>query len=130
MDATGPAPVPATAAPEPAAPKPILPARAAFAITIGIVVGAGIFRTPSLVAGASASEAVFLGAWLVGGLLSIIGALCYAELASTYPHAGGDYAYLRARVRRTRRVPPCVGAAGGDPDRIDRPAGVRGAVIT
>ncbi|GHA79950.1 amino acid transporter [Lysobacter bugurensis] len=77
------------------APRPVLHARAAFAIAIGIVVGAGIFRTPSLVAGAAATEAVFLGAWLVGGLLSIVGALCYAELASTYPQAGGDYTYLQ-----------------------------------
>lgn len=83
------------ARPVAAAPRPILPARAAFAIAVGIVVGAGIFRTPSLVAGASSSEAVFLGAWLVGGALSIVGALCYAELASTYPQAGGDYSYLR-----------------------------------
>jgi amino acid transporter len=91
MDATtAPAARPATAAP-----RPILPARAAFAIAVGIVVGAGIFRTPSLVAGAASSEAVFLGAWLVGGVLSIVGALCYAELASTYPQAGGDYSYLR-----------------------------------
>jgi APA family basic amino acid/polyamine antiporter len=77
------------------APRPVLHARAAFAIAVGIVVGAGIFRTPSLVAGAAASEAVFLGAWLVGGLLSIVGALCYSELASTYPQAGGDYNYLK-----------------------------------
>lgn len=77
------------------APRPVLHARAAFAIAIGIVVGAGIFRTPSLVAGAAASETVFLGAWLVGGLLSIIGALCYSELASAYPQAGGDYSYLK-----------------------------------
>lgn len=76
-------------------PRPMLPARTAFAIGAGIVIGAGIFRTPSLVAGASSSEAVFLGAWLVGGLLSIIGALCYAELASHHPEPGGDYAYLR-----------------------------------
>jgi amino acid transporter len=76
-------------------PQPTLRGREAFAIAIGIVVGAGIFRTPSLVAGASASELVFLGAWIVGGLLSIVGALCYAELASTYPQAGGDYSYLK-----------------------------------
>ncbi|WP_149193460.1 APC family permease [Luteimonas suaedae] len=78
-----------------ALPRPTLRAREAFAITIGIVVGAGIFRTPSLVAGASGSEAIMLAAWAVGGLLSVVGALCYAELATTYPQAGGDYAYLR-----------------------------------
>ena len=78
-----------------AVPRPALRPRDAFAITIGIVVGAGIFRMPSLVAGASASEAVMLAAWLAGGLLSIAGALCYAELATAFPQAGGDYSYLR-----------------------------------
>src|SRR5690606_21786651 len=78
-----------------AVPRPVLRPRDAFAITIGIVVGAGIFRMPSLVAGASASEAVMLAAWLAGGLLSIAGALCYAELATAFPRAGGDYSYLR-----------------------------------
>ena len=78
-----------------AAPRPTLRTREAFALGIGIVVGAGIFRTPSLVAGASSNDLVFLAAWVVGGALSIIGALCYAELASTYPQAGGDYSYLK-----------------------------------
>jgi len=78
-----------------APPRATLRARDAFAITIGIVVGAGIFRTPSLIAGASGSEFMMLAAWVVGGILSIVGALCYAELATTYPQAGGDYNYLR-----------------------------------
>ena len=60
-----------------------------------VVIGAGIFRTPSLIAGVSGSEFVMLAAWVVGGVLSIVGALCYAELATTYPQAGGDYNYLR-----------------------------------
>lgn len=78
-----------------------LGAREAVAITVGIVVGAGIFRTPSLVAGAADSVVAVLLAWAVGGLISLVGALCYAELASTYPHAGGDYHYLaRAFGRR------------------------------
>ncbi|MBB3343735.1 amino acid permease [Luteimonas sp. RC10] len=80
---------------DPAPPRATLRARDAFAITIGIVVGAGIFRTPSLVAGASSSELMLLLAWVAGGALSVVGALCYAELATTYPQAGGDYAYLR-----------------------------------
>ena len=78
-----------------ALPRPVLRPRDAFAITVGIVVGAGIFRMPSLIAGVSGSELVMLAAWLAGGLLSIVGALCYAELATTYPQAGGDYSYLR-----------------------------------
>lgn len=78
-----------------------LGAREAVAITVGIVVGAGIFRTPALVAGSADSVQAVLLAWAAGGLISLVGALCYAELASTYPHAGGDYHYLaRAFGRR------------------------------
>lgn len=66
----------------------------ALAITVGIVVGAGIFRTPSLVAGAADSPGAVLLAWAAGGVISIVGALCYAELACAYPHPGGDYQYL------------------------------------
>ena len=74
--------------------RPTLRRRDAVAITVGIVVGAGIFRTPGLIAGAAASEAAVLLAWVAGGLISLVGALCYAELAAAYPHAGGDYHYL------------------------------------
>ncbi len=71
------------------------------ALIVGTVVGAGIFRTPALVAANSGSEAAMLLAWVVGGLVSLVGALCYAELATTYPHPGGDYHYLtRALGRR------------------------------
>jgi amino acid transporter len=67
----------------------------AIALIVGIVVGAGIFRTPSLVASHSSGSATMLLLWGLGGLVSLIGAMCYAELASTWPHAGGDYHYLR-----------------------------------
>ena len=76
-------------------PRPMLRTRDAVAITIGIVLGAGIFRTPSLVAEGIASEAMLIAVWAAGGLIAVIGALCYAELASAFPHAGGDYHYLR-----------------------------------
>jgi amino acid transporter len=72
-----------------------LRARDAIAITVGIVVGAGIFRTPSLVAGAAANEMMVYVAWIAGGLISLVGALCYAELATAFPSAGGDYHFLR-----------------------------------
>ena len=75
-------------------PRPTLKARDVLAITVGIVVGAGIFRTPALIAGEAGSEATMLLAWAAGGLLSIIGALCYAELASAYPSMGGDYHFI------------------------------------
>src|SRR3712207_1495035 len=75
-------------------PVPTLSLKDAVAITVGIVVGAGIFRTPSLVAANAASETAALLIWLAGGAVTLVGALCYAELATTYPHAGGDYHYL------------------------------------
>lgn len=76
------------------APRPSLGLLEAVAITVGVVVGAGIFRTPSLVAGAADDAGMVLLAWAAGGVISIIGALCYAELASAFPQAGGDYQYL------------------------------------
>jgi APA family basic amino acid/polyamine antiporter len=76
-------------------PRPVLEGRHVVAICVGIVVGAGIFRTPSLVAANSGSASAFMLTWLLGGLLSMVGAMCYAELASTYPGPGGDYRYLQ-----------------------------------
>ena len=75
-------------------PAPTLTLGDAVAITVGIVVGAGIFRTPSLVAANAAGESAVLLIWLAGGAVTLVGALCYAELATAYPHAGGDYHYL------------------------------------
>lgn len=63
-------------------------------IIVGIVVGAGIFKTPSLVAANSGSGGAFLMFWIAGGVASLIGALCYAELATSYPNTGGDYHFL------------------------------------
>lgn len=66
----------------------------AVALIVGIVIGAGVFKTPSLVAGNTTDDQSFLLAWLLGGVVSLIGALNYAELTSTYPHAGGDYHFI------------------------------------
>jgi basic amino acid/polyamine antiporter, APA family len=76
------------------APRRILSLRDAIGLIVGTIVGVGIFRTPSLVAEHAGSVSVALLAWLGGGLVSLLGALCYAELASTYPNTGGDYHYL------------------------------------
>jgi len=82
-------------------PRPSLRVVDAMAIIVGTVVGAGIFRTPTLVAANAGSETAVLLAWVAGGVVSLIGALCYAELAATFPHPGGDYHYLgRALGRR------------------------------
>jgi amino acid transporter len=73
----------------------------AVVMIVGLVLGAGIFRAPPVVAGGAGSESAFLGLWVLGGVVSLVGALCYAELASTYPHAGGEYHFLsRAFGRR------------------------------
>lgn len=64
------------------------------AIIVGLVVGAGIFKAPAAVAANTGSEIVLILSWILGGLISIVGALCYAELAASYPHAGGEYHFL------------------------------------
>lgn len=76
-------------------PRPVLGYFDAIALIVGIVVGAGIFSFPSLVAANSASWQAFLAVWAIGGVVSLIGALCYAELATSFPNAGGDYHFLR-----------------------------------
>lgn len=66
----------------------------AVVIMVGLVVGIGIFRTPSLVAANVESELAFIAVWIAGGLITLIGALCYAELSAAHPHAGGEYHFL------------------------------------
>ena len=82
--------------------RPTLSVLQASAMLVGIVVGIGIFKTPPLVAANAGGPVEFLGLWLAGGLLMIVGALCYAELGSQNPNAGGEYFYLtRAYGRAT-----------------------------
>lgn len=66
----------------------------AIVIIVGIVIGAGIFRTPSLVAANTDTDAMFYLAWALGGVVSLIGALCYAELCTAFPNTGGDYHFI------------------------------------
>jgi amino acid transporter len=66
----------------------------AIAVVIGIVVGIGIFRLPSIVAQNASSGFHYISFWVAGGVISIIGALCYAELATNKPDAGGEYFFL------------------------------------
>lgn len=76
-------------------PKPTLRLIDAVVLIIGIVVGAGIFRTPSVVASNTPNDFWFLMVWILGGIISLIGALCYSELSSSFPNAGGDYHFLK-----------------------------------
>jgi len=64
-------------------------------LVIGCIVGVGIFRTASSIAGTLPSAPLILGLWAVGGLLSLCGALSYAELTAMFPSTGGDYVYIR-----------------------------------
>jgi APA family basic amino acid/polyamine antiporter len=72
-------------------------------IMIGIVVGTGIYETPPIVLRNVAGPWEALTAWALGGVMSLVGAFCYAELAATYPRSGGDYVYL------TRAFGPWLG---------------------
>jgi basic amino acid/polyamine antiporter, APA family len=60
-------------------------------VVFSLVVGIGIFRTPAIVAGAAGSTLLFYAAWIAAGLISLIGALVFAEIGSRYPRAGGYY---------------------------------------
>ena len=79
----------------PALPIRRLDVKHAVALCVGMVVGAGIFKTSPMVAQALASDHALYFAWALGGVLSFMGALCFAELAAAFPDAGGDYHFLR-----------------------------------
>ena len=66
----------------------------AASIIVGIVVGTAIFKTPNIIFNGCGGPWGGLLAWLVGGIFAFIGAMCYAELATSYPRSGGDYVYL------------------------------------
>lgn len=80
---------------------PSLSVAQASAMLIGIVVGIGIFKTPPLVAANVGSELAFVALWVAGGVLTVIGALCYAELGAAHPSAGGEYHYLQKAYGNT-----------------------------
>jgi APA family basic amino acid/polyamine antiporter len=65
------------------------------AIVIGSMIGSGIYIVDADIARGTSSPALFLGAWIVTGILTMIGALSYGELAAMMPKAGGQYVYLR-----------------------------------
>ncbi len=78
-----------------ALPRPTLTLADSLAIVVGHIVGIGIFKAPAIVASNASSETMFFGIWIAGGIASLIGALCYAELGSAYPNAGGEYFFLQ-----------------------------------
>lgn len=68
-----------------------------FALTMiatGATIGSGIFKTPAGIASKVPDTTNMIGLWILGGVVSLIGALVFAEMGSRYPHAGGVYTYL------------------------------------
>jgi amino acid transporter len=65
------------------------------AVTVGIMIGSGVFRVPAAVAAQTGSPGVMLLVWVVGALVALCGALSLAEVAALFPRAGGMYVYLR-----------------------------------
>lgn len=67
-----------------------------IAIVVGITIGTGVFLKSAPMAQAVGSPAVVMAAWVLAGLVAILGALCFAELGTLIPRAGGEYQYVRA----------------------------------
>jgi amino acid transporter len=65
------------------------------AIVVGTMIGTGIFLKPAEMAADAGSTLIVFAAWIAGGILSLFGALAFAELGAAIPEAGGEYAYLR-----------------------------------
>jgi APA family basic amino acid/polyamine antiporter len=73
----------------------------ALSIVAGSMLGIGIFLTPRVVADLLHTPAWFLGAWVLGGVIALSGAVAYAELGTMFPRAGGDYVFLRESFGRS-----------------------------
>lgn len=72
-----------------------------WAIIVGIIIGSGLYESSAVIAGCVTSVGQLLGVWFAGGLFALLGALCYAELATHYPHEGGDYVFLKTAWGRS-----------------------------
>src|ERR1700735_2604348 len=73
----------------------VLTATNALAIVVGIIIGSGIFLVPREMMAAVGSSREVYAVWIIGGLLSLFGAMTYAEIAAARPRYGGEYAFLR-----------------------------------
>src|SRR3989442_11623048 len=108
-----------------------------LAMVVGIMVGSGIFRTPGLVAAYLGRPSLTFVAWILGGAVALLGALCFAELATRHPAAGGKYVYVReafgpragfvvgwgeALATYPVAIAAIAGVAGEDRDRLPRVA--------
>jgi len=90
----------------------------ALALVVGVMVGTGIYLRSALMAQQLGSAPLVLLAWFAAGLLSIAGALTYAELATRLPHTGGEYVFLRQTSARCARS--CLAGHARLPERPRR----------
>ncbi|SVD09049.1 uncharacterized protein METZ01_LOCUS361903, partial [marine metagenome] len=74
--------------------KRVLSLMDATMINVGGIIGSGIFMVPATVALYTASSSLFFMVWIIGGIVSLFGALSVAELGAAMPRAGGQYIYL------------------------------------
>ena len=77
-----------------AVPRPLLTVPDGVLLVVGMVVGAGIFKAPSIVAGNVPDGLTFALVWIAGGIASLCGALVYTELSGRFPETGGEYRFL------------------------------------
>ena len=95
----------------------------ATTLVMGSMIGSGIFIVSADIARLVDSPALLIAAWVVTGFMTIIGALCYGELAAMMPQAGGQYV-LPARIAGAAvGIPLRLDAVPGHPDRHDRRGG-------
>jgi APA family basic amino acid/polyamine antiporter len=74
----------------------VIRVRDGLAVAVGMIIGAGILRTPGLIAGYVGNAWVILGVWVLGGIIAGLSTLLLAEMAAAIPNAGGKYVYARA----------------------------------
>src|SRR3954469_15003828 len=92
-------PNPDSAAPSIGQPSRTLSLLDTTSITVGIIIGSAVYRiAPDVVAGAGQWS---LALWVVGGLVALAGAMCYAEMATAFPQVGGTYVYLSEGLGRS-----------------------------
>src|SRR2546426_5369495 len=100
-----------------------------LAMVVGITIGSGIFRTPGIVAARLGRPGLTFVAWVLGGVIALLGALCFSELATRHPRAGGKYVYAReAFGRRAAFVVGWIESVGGNGAAIAA-IGVAGAEV-
>ena len=80
------------------------------AIVISRIIGSGIFRTPAPIMALVGCTSLFGLVWIIGGIITVFGAVIYAELTAMLPKSGGPYVFLRkpmARMSHLSVVGPC-----------------------